>query len=77
MIASTKRLYKSRKEKSLSGLCGGIAEFFGIDPTIVRLITVILALMGGWVIIMYLIGWLIVPIEPEPTNSDKEKEAQI
>lgn len=73
MIISTKRLYRSKTQKSISGLCGGIAEFFNVDPTIVRLITVFLALFGGWILIFYLIGWLIVPEEPAPEETNKKE----
>ena len=42
-----KRLYRSKKERMIAGICGGVAEYFNIDPVIVRLIFVVLALGGG------------------------------
>lgn len=57
----TKRLYRSKKDKMLGGVCGGIAEYFDVDPTIVRLIWVLLALTYGTGILAYLIAWIIVP----------------
>jgi phage shock protein C len=56
-----KRLYKSRKYKVIDGVCGGIAEYFDIDPVIVRLIFVISIALGGTGIIAYIIGMIIVP----------------
>jgi len=56
-----KKLYKSRKNKIIGGVCGGIAEYFNIDPTIVRIITVILGLIRGFGLIAYLIIFLIMP----------------
>lgn len=60
---STKKLYRSQKNKMISGICGGIGEFFDIDPTIVRLLWVLLTLMGGAGILLYIIGAIIIPYE--------------
>ncbi len=56
-----KRLYKSSQNKVIAGVCGGIGEYFGIDPVIVRLIAVVFTLMGGSGIIAYIIAAIIVP----------------
>ena len=58
-----KRLYLSSTDKKLAGICGGIAEYMDMDPTIVRLLTVILALITAVVpiCIAYVIAWIIVP----------------
>ena len=61
----SKRLYRSTHNKMIAGVCGGIAEFFNIDPVIVRIIAVILLLHGGLPgFIPYVIMWLIVPQKP-------------
>jgi phage shock protein C len=60
----TKKLYRSRNHKMLAGVCGGLGEFLGLDPTLVRLIFTVLAILGGHGIILYLIMWIIVPPEP-------------
>jgi phage shock protein PspC (stress-responsive transcriptional regulator) len=44
---STKRLYRSRKERKIGGVCGGLAEYFGLDPMVVRVIFVLAALVWG------------------------------
>ena len=59
-----KKFYKSHK-KMICGVCGGIAEYFKIDPTIVRLLTVLLSLGGiGLGIIVYIIAAVIMPDQP-------------
>lgn len=64
MMAQTKRLYRSRSNKMLLGLCGGIGDYFNIDPTLVRIAFVVLEfLTAGLLIIAYFIIGLIVPKE--------------
>ena len=61
-----KRLYRSRTDKKIAGVCGGLGEYFGIDPTVVRLLAVI-ALIGSGIVpgfIAYVIAWVIVPEAP-------------
>ncbi|MCL2603416.1 MAG: PspC domain-containing protein [Defluviitaleaceae bacterium] len=59
-----KRLYKSRTDRKISGVCAGIAEYFGIDPTIVRLAWVIFMFMGGSGIIAYIVAAIVMPEQP-------------
>ena len=68
---SYKRLYRSREETQVAGLCGGLGVYFEVDPVLVRLLFVIATLLTGVVpgVFAYLIGWLIVPIEPLPAPS--------
>jgi len=57
-----KRLYRSKKDRMIAGICGGIANYFDADPTIVRLIWAIATLLSvGFGIIVYLIAWIIIP----------------
>ena len=61
----TTRLVRSEADKQIAGVCGGLAEYFGVDSTIVRLTTVILAIYPGAVIggvLAYLIAWFIMPV---------------
>jgi len=68
-----KKLYRSRKDQIIGGVCGGIAEYFGIDSTLVRLAFVLFALIEGAGIIAYIIAWIIIPERPEGTQkSEKE-----
>ena len=56
-----KKLYKSSTDKKLFGVCGGLAEYFGIDSTIVRLILVLAILFAGCGILAYLVAALVMP----------------
>lgn len=68
MEATTKKLYRSRDDKVLTGLAGGIAKYFNIDPSIIRILLVIFEFITvGLLIIPYLIIALIVPKEPKHT----------
>ena len=57
----TKTLRKSATDKKISGVCGGIAEYFNIDATIVRIILVAFTLFGGSGILVYIVAALIMP----------------
>jgi len=63
-MTTSKRLTRSRTDKKIAGICGGLAEYFGIDPVIPRLIWVILALGAGIGVFAYLICWIVIPKEP-------------
>lgn len=74
-----KRLYRSRKNRILSGVCGGIGEYIGIDPVIIRIIWAVLSILGFLFtgIIIYLIMILLIPEEPEdPGVIDAEFEVK-
>lgn len=60
-----KKLYKSDVDRKLCGVCGGIAEYLGIDSTIVRLIWVVLVVFFGTGILAYIIAALVIPDYPE------------
>lgn|GEM_PF-1998300 len=60
-----KKLYRSKSNRKIAGVCGGLAEYFGVDATIIRIIAVVL-LLPGWLpgFVPYVILWIIVPEEP-------------
>ena len=58
-----KRLYRSKDNKVIGGVCGGIAEYFKIDPVIIRLIWVLLVLGYGFGLLAYIIAWIIIPLK--------------
>ena len=58
-----KKLYRSFKDRMIAGVCGGLADYFGIDSTWVRLIFLLFLLLGGSAILVYLIMWIVVPSE--------------
>ena len=59
-----KRLYRSRKNSVIAGVCGGIAEHFDIDPALVRIVAVISIFINGIGLIAYIIGWIFIPQNP-------------
>jgi phage shock protein C len=64
MANEIKRLYRSRRDRMIGGVCGGLGEYLGIDPTIVRLLFSLFGLGGGSAILAYLILLIVVPEEP-------------
>lgn len=72
----TKKLYRSKKDSMIAGVCGGIAEYFEIDPTLVRLLTVLVVFLGGAGGIAYIIAWIIIPQNPEQIIEPEETEEE-
>lgn len=61
----TKTLYRSKTDRKIAGICGGLGKYFKIDPTVVRVIFVLLLLPGGLPgILPYLVLWVVIPEEP-------------
>lgn len=60
-----RKLYRSRNDVMIAGVCSGLAKYFSMDPTVVRLIFVLLLLLGGNGVLIYIILWIIMPQEPE------------
>jgi len=56
-----KKLYRSQQEKMVAGVCGGLGEYLDLDPTLIRIIWVVITLMGGAGLLAYLIMWIVVP----------------
>ena len=56
-----KRLVRSSSDRKIAGVCGGIAEYFNVDPTVVRLLWVVLSCVGGSGLLAYIIAALIIP----------------
>jgi len=59
-----KRLYRSYTDKMLGGVCGGLGEYFDIDPVIIRVLFVVAVLFGGGGILAYIILWIVIPQKP-------------
>lgn len=59
-----KKLFRSKNNKKICGVCGGLAEYFDMDPTIVRLAVAVLTLAGGCGVLAYIIAALIIPENP-------------
>lgn len=59
-----KKLYRSRQTRTLGGVCGGIADYLGIDVTVIRLLWVVAVFAAGTGLLAYLVAWVIIPEEP-------------
>jgi phage shock protein PspC (stress-responsive transcriptional regulator) len=57
----TKRLYRIREGRVVAGVCAGIAAYFGIDPTLVRLAFALFTIFGGAGVLLYLVAWIVIP----------------
>lgn len=58
-----RRLYRSETERLIAGVCGGLAEYFDIDPVVIRLLWVLFTFMVGSGILLYIIAWILIPSE--------------
>jgi phage shock protein C len=63
-MAATRKLYRSKTNRQLAGVCGGLAEHFNLDATLIRVLFVVLAVLGGSGVVLYIALWIIVPREP-------------
>jgi len=61
----------------LGGVCGGIAEYFNVDPTLIRLLAVVLIMAGGAAIIAYIIAWIVIPEEPKKEEKVEAEKVAI
>lgn len=59
-----KKLFRSRTERKIAGVCGGLGVYFRVDPFLMRLIFILFFLAGGAALIIYVIMWILVPLEP-------------
>lgn len=59
-----KRLYRSKSDRMIAGVCGGIAQYFNIDPTLVRLLAVVGLLLAGGTFWAYIVMAIVIPTEP-------------
>jgi phage shock protein C len=61
---TSRKLYRSKSNRQIAGVCGGLAEYFNLDATLIRVLFVLLAVLGGSGIVLYIAMWIIVPREP-------------
>lgn len=67
MPTNPKRLYRSNTNRIIAGVCGGIAEYLDVDPTLMRIVWVLLTIFGGWGILLYIAAVIIIPRNPSTT----------
>ena len=63
-MEATRKLYRSKTNRQLAGVCGGLAEYFNLDATLVRVLFILLAVLGGSGLVLYVAMWIIVPKQP-------------
>ena len=61
--SGTKRLYRAREGRVVAGVCAGLAAYFGVDPTLVRLAFALVTVFGGIGVLLYLVAWIVIPEE--------------
>jgi phage shock protein C len=66
MSEEVKRLYRSKKDRMIAGVCGGLANYIGIDPTLVRLLFVLGMFAVGGTLLAYVVMMVVIPEEPTP-----------
>ncbi len=64
-VACRHRLMRPRVNRKIAGVCAGFAEYFDLDPTVVRVLWLLVAIFGGGGFIAYIIAWIVMPEEPE------------
>ncbi|MBZ0300933.1 MAG: PspC domain-containing protein [Anaerolineae bacterium] len=64
-MAANRKLYRSRHDRQIAGVCGGLAEYFNLDPTLIRLIFVLITFLGGPGLVLYIIMAIVVPEESD------------
>jgi phage shock protein C len=64
VATSPKKLFRSRTDRKIAGVCGGFAEYLDVDATLVRVLWLMLVFFGGWGLLGYLIAWIVMSQEP-------------
>jgi phage shock protein C len=71
-----RRLHRSVRNSEIAGVCGGLAEYWDMDPTVIRVIAAVLIFLPPPVILAYLIAWIVIPKEPVPVYAPAPPQAQ-
>ena len=66
--STPRRLYRSRSNRMIGGVCGGLAANFNVDPTLVRVLTVASLILPGPQVLAYVVAWVLMPEEPAATD---------
>ncbi|HWR36416.1 MAG TPA: PspC domain-containing protein [Clostridia bacterium] len=76
-VIARKRLVRPRNTRKIAGVCAGVAEYFDLDITLVRLLWVIIAIFGGGGLLAYIVGWIVMPEEPEYLPAVQPRTEQV
>lgn len=74
-MTNSNRLYRSRTDKVIGGVSGGLADYINIDPVVVRILFVLLAVFGGSGVLVYIILWIVIPEQPIGYRVFEEKKS--
>jgi len=67
-VVARKRLVRPREGRKIAGVCLGVSEYFDLDVSLIRLVWVLAVVFGGTGLLAYIIAWIVMPEEPEPTH---------
>jgi phage shock protein C len=73
----TKKLYRSKEDRWVGGVCGGLGKYLNIDPIVIRLIAFILVLCAGGGLLVYIIAWIVIPEEPDSLTITDESPTMV
>ena len=76
MAEERKKLFRSRSERWLAGVCGGIGDYFNVDATVIRILFILFGLVFGSGLLFYIILWILIPLEPEVVESVSVQEEE-
>ena len=76
MDEERKKLFRSRSERWLAGVCGGIGDYFNIDATVIRILFILFGLVFGSGLLFYIILWILIPLEPDVVESVPAQEEE-
>ncbi len=76
MAEERKRLFRSRSERWLAGVCGGIGDYFNIDATVIRILFILFGLVFGSGLLFYIILWILIPLEPDVVEDVAAQEEE-
>jgi phage shock protein C len=72
-----KRLYRSKNDRMLGGVCAGLGEHFDIDPTVIRLVWAVITVLSiGTGVLVYIIAWILIPEEESGSSEQKTQESE-
>jgi phage shock protein C len=76
MADEVKKLYRSKEDRWLGGVCGGLAKYFNVDSTLIRVLFILFALAIGGGILAYIIMWIVIPEEPDSLDAESVAEVE-
>ncbi len=74
-VIARKRLVRPREGRKIAGVCLGLAEYFDLDVSLIRLVWVLAVIFGGTGLLAYIVGWIVMPEEPEPAPMPAGQQA--